>query len=192
MAANISNRANLNTNTKSPNMLFYSRTCKACSDLLFLLKNEKMLAYFKLICVDDILDNIPKSITQVPTLLLTNINKPLVCKEIFEWIKTVKSFSANVSHGKLDNLQGFTFESTQLVHVTKDKDNTNFVGISDESQVIVTPSENKNKITDKDFYSKTKEIIDTRKEQSSFFSNIFKNEHQKIIKSYENEIKNAR
>ncbi|CAH6421752.1 Hypothetical protein KVN_LOCUS438 [uncultured virus] len=72
------------------NILFYSKDCVTCRNLLNLLKNENLLCYFKLICVDNNLKAIPAQITMVPTMILSNINKPLVVQETFEWVKKMK------------------------------------------------------------------------------------------------------
>lgn len=72
------------------NILFYSHKCDTSKNLLLLLKNENLLGYFKLICVDDKLDKLPPQITIVPTMIVANINKPLVVQEAFEWVKQIK------------------------------------------------------------------------------------------------------
>lgn len=72
------------------NILFYSQYCETCKNLIILLKNENLLGYFKLICVDDKLDKLPPQITAVPTMIVTTINKPLVCEETFKWIEQIK------------------------------------------------------------------------------------------------------
>lgn len=72
-------------------MLFYSRSCKTCINLLNILKNENFLGYFKLVCVDDILEKLPPDMI-VPMMTLSNINQPLVAQETFGWISKMKFF----------------------------------------------------------------------------------------------------
>lgn len=72
------------------NILFYSKQCNTCRSLLVLLQNENLLGYFKLVCVDGILDKIPPQIEKVPTMIIVNLNRPLVAHETFEWIKQMK------------------------------------------------------------------------------------------------------
>ena len=72
------------------NIIFYSKICNVCAQLLKILHNENMLGIFKLICVDDKIDTLPKSIKVVPTMIVSSINKPLEGKEIFEWINSRK------------------------------------------------------------------------------------------------------
>lgn len=195
----------------TPNMLFYSRNCKTCNDLFTVLKNENMLSYLKLVCVDNILDKIPSNITVVPTLMLTNINKPLVCKEIFEWINAVKSFNSgssasstgtnkSISHGKLADVSGYTHDN--LTHVTKDKDNNPYYDINGKVEPIVTPKLDTDTIKEKELENMILETNDERTKQTSFFSNIFSSQHEKILSnnsktsiksnSYDNEFKKIR
>lgn len=71
-------------------ILFYSRECTTCVNLLKVLQNENMINHFKLFCVDDRLNELPVDITVVPTLIVSSVNKPLVAQEAFDWIKKVK------------------------------------------------------------------------------------------------------
>lgn len=77
------------------NILFYSRACETCHNLLSLLQNENLLCNFKLFCVDERLNELPPYITVVPTMIIANINKPLVAKETFEWIQQIKFLRHN-------------------------------------------------------------------------------------------------
>ena len=72
-------------------ILFYSNKCKYCRDLIKILSNESLIPK-TLICTDNNL-NLPKDITQTPTLIVSNINEPLVGKKAFEWVKTKKQFN---------------------------------------------------------------------------------------------------
>ncbi|AYV82174.1 MAG: hypothetical protein Homavirus13_3 [Homavirus sp.] len=72
------------------NILFYSKKCPTCINVLNLLQNEKLLGYFKLFCVDERLNNLPPYIKVVPTMVVSDINKPLVMQEIFEYIQRIK------------------------------------------------------------------------------------------------------
>jgi len=72
------------------NIIFYSRRCETCINLINILESEKLLNYFKLFCVDGRINDIPPQITMVPTVIVQNINKPMTGSEVFEWIKSVK------------------------------------------------------------------------------------------------------
>ena len=76
-------------NSNNANVLFYSQKCDTCRNLFMVLKNENLIGHFKLICVDDKLDKLPQNMI-VPTMIVININKPLVAQETFEWIKQMK------------------------------------------------------------------------------------------------------
>jgi len=56
-----------------------------------ILKNEDLLENFKLFCVEDHLNEIPRGITKVPTLIVSNISKPLEVEEAFRWVETIKT-----------------------------------------------------------------------------------------------------
>jgi len=77
------------TSTK-PGILFYSRTCKTCAHLISILQSEGLFGYFNLFCVDDNIDKLPKYVTEVPLAIIKTFPKPLVSKEIFQWIQSVK------------------------------------------------------------------------------------------------------
>ena len=78
-----------NSNNTNTNIVFYSQKCDTCRTLLTLLKNENLLGHFKLVSVDDKLDKLPQNMI-VPTMIVINVNKPLIAQETFEWIKQMK------------------------------------------------------------------------------------------------------
>lgn len=77
-------------NNNRINVIFYSRKCQSCMDLLKLLENENLLGSFVLFCVDGRLSEVPSHISSVPTMVVSNVNKPLIGNETFEWINKVK------------------------------------------------------------------------------------------------------
>jgi len=77
------------------NIIFYSKKCKDCCNLLNILQNENMISYFRLFCVDDNMNKVPIEITYVPTMIVSTINKPLVGKEAFEWVTKAKFIREN-------------------------------------------------------------------------------------------------
>jgi len=72
------------------NIIFYSKNCRDCCNLLTILKNENMIQNFVLFCVDGRLHDVPPNVTMVPTMIVSGINKPLAGKETFEWINKAK------------------------------------------------------------------------------------------------------
>lgn len=85
------------------NIIFYSRTCATCKNLLNILMNEDLLKFFKMYCVDDNLNNVPSYIHTVPTMIVANINKPLVAQEAFAWIQKMKFIKQDASKQILQN-----------------------------------------------------------------------------------------
>lgn len=61
-----------------------------CASLIALLRSQNMLPYFKCICVDNNLANLPKEITRVPTVIIPSLRKQLVADQIFQWIQTLR------------------------------------------------------------------------------------------------------
>ena len=147
-----------------------------------------MLPYLKLICVDGIRDKVPANITMVPTLVLTNINKPLVCGEVFEWVNTVKSFNKPKVENNVQCVRGYT--DNFLTHVTKDKDETPFFDINSNIEPIMTPSiANLKTINEAESSAIISKEKNNRVKQESFYANIFSNQHAKILSSYDDEFK---
>ena len=70
------------------NILFYSSNCKLCQHLIFLLKNEQFIQYFRLYCVDYDLDNCP--VDAVPTMLVSGLKQPLKGNDTLRWVNQAK------------------------------------------------------------------------------------------------------
>lgn len=75
----------------SHNILFYSLDCKHSKLLLQKLQDENMINEFKLIDIKKI-KVLPKIITSVPTIIVKDINRPLVGIHAFNWIENTKYF----------------------------------------------------------------------------------------------------
>lgn len=71
-------------------LLFYSDRCKHSVNLLNLLQEIGELKDIKLICVDN--ENVPPKITKVPTYITSEINHPLIGKEIFKFFDILEFF----------------------------------------------------------------------------------------------------
>ena len=77
-------------NQVKTNLLFYSNKCRDCYTFINLMKNEGMIQYFKMICVDNNIKDIPKCITQVPALISADQNKLFMGEEVFAWLQRMK------------------------------------------------------------------------------------------------------
>jgi hypothetical protein len=73
------------------NILFYSIDCNYSKLIIKKLHDENMLNQFKLIDIAKIKD-IPKIITSVPTIIVKDVNKPLIGIHAFNWIENTKYF----------------------------------------------------------------------------------------------------
>ena len=75
------------------NILFYSNKCHYSNLFLNKLKDENMINDFKLINVLEVKNiDIPDIITSVPTIIVKNINTPLVGINAFNWLDNNKFF----------------------------------------------------------------------------------------------------
>jgi hypothetical protein len=83
------------------NILIYSRNCEYCNQLLDILYREKLLGSFQQFCIDDPKNFALKSkITKVPTMILHNVNKPLVANDAFHWVSKIKNARKNFGSTK--------------------------------------------------------------------------------------------
>lgn len=78
------------------NILFVSESCKHSITLLKLLDHEKLIKYFKIVYVDDKLDRLPKFVSKVPCMVVSNINEPLIGVKTFEWVNRMKFMKQNI------------------------------------------------------------------------------------------------
>jgi len=176
---------------QSINVLFYSKQCLMCQNVLIVLQNENLVQYFKLFCVDNNFDSIPKGITKVPTMIVTGVEKPLVENEIFEWIKQVKFLRHNINsiqsgipktnepigwiesemYGKSD---GYAYKDVDkaMIHA--------YSGVNDTSDGIYTPKESIKKINKNQQFSLINEIKNSRQDQDKTYEQL--NKEQQLEK----------
>jgi hypothetical protein len=175
---------------KVNNILFYSRQCAMCSNVLNILKNENLISHFKLFCVDDNLNSIPTGITKVPTMMVTGVDKLLVESEIFEWIKQVKFLKQNINsiqhnvknngpigwiehemNGKSD---GYAYKDVDkaMMHA--------YSGFNETSNDIYTPKESNKKINFNQQFALINEVKNGRSEQDNIYEQM--NKEQQLEK----------
>lgn len=176
---------------KSVNILFYSRQCLMCQNVLTVLQNENLISHFKLFCVDDNLNAVPKGIEKVPTMLVTGVAKPLVENQIFEWIKQVKFLRTNIN-----SMQNNTTKSNEPIgwienemygksdgYAYKDVDKAMmhaYSGFNDTSDGIFTPKESTKKINVSQQFNLINNIKGNRTEQDKTYEQI--NREQQLEK----------
>ncbi len=189
------------------NIVFYSRACPTCKNLLNILMNEGLLKFFKLYCVDDKLDTVPPYIHTVPTMIVANINKPLVVQEAFEWIQKVKfikqdaskkilqSGIVNIMNKQQKDPIGYT--SLEMGGISdpfayRDVDMPlvhNYQGIKEDKSSIFTAPEQE-KLSDQEQAKRIKNLEKIRDDQNTEYSNIMKEQQLKAVLSAEKETKN--
>ena len=193
-------------NANNANVLFYSQKCNTCMNLLLLLKNEGFLGYFKLVCVDTMLDKLPPNMV-VPTMIVVNLNKPLAGQETFEWIKQMKFIRQQqvmdvnkriIQQNQMNNIKkgpigfdndimggisdkfAFTKVDTALPHT--------YVGINDDDKnaIFTAPTEQK-KMDKTEHLRNIKDIEEKRNMQDSEYSNFMKQQQIQAVMQAEHE-----
>lgn len=192
------------------NILFYSRNCTTCASLIQIMTNEGLLQSFNLYCVDDHLHDLPPHITEVPTLIVQDINHPLVVGEAFKWVETIKFMNQrNVAemnkriiltnmmknaqmigpHGYAQTeMGGFsdTFAFTETDHALLQSFFEN--GSEKENAIFTAPEQEK--INDGEQKRRIGEILSSRKEQDKQHSTLMKQSQiNAVIESEQNKIR---
>ena len=192
----------MNTNT-----LFFSYNCETCTKLIMLLRNENLLSFFKMICVDDKLGKLPKDIVRVPTMIVVGSNKPYVAHETFQWIEQMKfirqqqimdinkkiiqqyntpnqqkgplGYSEEIMSGYSDNF-AFTKSDNSLPH--------SYVNIHEEDKsAIFTAPQEKHRVSKLEQQKITKEIEERRNTQDVEYQSIMKQKQLEIVMHAEHE-----
>lgn len=192
----------MNTNT-----LFFSHNCETCKKLIMLLRNENLLSFFKMICVDDKLGKLPKDIVRVPTMIIVGINKPLTAHETFQWVEQMKfirqqqvmdinkkiiqqyntsnqqkgplGYSEEIMSGYSDNF-AFTKSDNSLPH--------SYVNINDEDKnAIFTAPQEKHRVSKLEQQKITKEIEERRNMQDTEYQTLMKQKQLEFVMQAEHE-----
>ena len=85
------------------NLLFYKSDCKLSQIVIQLLNSEGLLNSIDCLDVDK-LKKIPSQIKQVPTLILPNLNKILIGKEILIFIQNIKQSKNQIKQDQFNQL----------------------------------------------------------------------------------------
>lgn len=180
------------------NILFYSTRCDACRRLIIIMKNENLIPYFKLICVDDKLNRLPPQIQAVPTMLIKGVKKPLVCEETFKWIEQVKFLrkqniqtdikNINQSYKKNSDIIGFdedtmngisdkfafTEDDVALPHT--------YFNVGDEDKNIIFTAPENDTVKTRDQINLINNLKNIRNEQEKKYIEQYQKEHNDILK----------
>ncbi|ARF11270.1 hypothetical protein Klosneuvirus_1_127 [Klosneuvirus KNV1] len=193
----------MNTNT-----LFFSYNCETCKRLIMLLRNENLLGFFKMVCVDDKLNQMPKNMI-VPTMMVVNLNKPLVAHETFQWVEQMKfirqqqvmdinkkiiqqyntnnpnqqkgpfGYSEEMMAGYSDKF-AFTKSDNALPH--------SYVNLNDEDKnAIFTAPQEKHRISKPEQQKVIKEIEERRNTQDTEYQSFMKQKQIEFVMQAEHE-----
>lgn len=187
-----------------PNILFYSTKCPTCGSLITILKNEGLLPFFRMVCVDNKLTQIPPQIKTVPTAIITQINRPLVAKEIFEWVAQIKLLKNNQGQTQAPKLiQPITPQIAQRSNLiefnehemqgTSDKyayTTTDIAlphmyhGIGDDSKYAIFTAPEQPKINEQDQRSQIQQLTVARNEQDKGIKTLYEQQQRQKLSEY--------
>lgn len=99
-------------------ILFYSNYCKHCKDFLVKLRDMDFGLFnkFRKICVDDN-QNLPSSITSVPTIITPTHDQPLTDSAVFLWLDTLADnyISQTASQTGIDSSRPINNDETKEI-----------------------------------------------------------------------------
>jgi hypothetical protein len=183
------------------NIFYYSRISKLCIDLICMMNNYGIIDKFKLKCIDD-MQELPKSLERVPTLIIIGIDKPLVANDAVKWFNDNRPYLQqqcsdlqnkkllyNMTKSMYDQQGPKGFSINELGGISDDFAYTDtdqaqpktFCGYGNDIDIIVTPPQDSkiNEITQKKLLA---EIENTQKNQDDEYKIIMKQEQiNKII-----------
>ena len=181
------------------NILFYSRKCPTCAHLRNILANENLLCFFREICVDDNINNLPKDLHTVPTLIVKNMPKQLEVEECFKWVQTVKfmkhqneqnflknntkrmaEYNRNGPIGWVDQEMGGFSDMFAYTNIDKPQAHSYVsVGAEDANVIFTAPEQGKMKRLDQD--NQINELLKQRKECDQNYSELMKQQQLQAV-----------
>ena len=172
------------------NLLFWSKRCPMSKNLLNILDNEKLLNNFKLICVDDNINNIPKVIEKVPTMIVVGYPTPIVASETFDWIQKIKYIRGS-NNSQACPAGPIGYKSTEMggfsdMFAYKDIDNPmpqSFYGLNDDDKNIIFTAPEQDKISKKEQEASIKELKDKREAQNKDYALSMKKAQLEAVKA---------
>lgn len=196
------------------NILFYSNKCRDCHTFINLMKNEGLLQYFKTICVDNNLKDIPSCITKVPAIITAEPNQLYLANEVFKWLQGVKymrqqQINLNEQNKKIIQYNIYksmqaqaqmggpsSFISTEMAGIS---DNFAYTKMDmaqpksfqeygkDHQEVILTPPKEDEKLNDYQQKKRMKEIENQRDQQNKQFNDNMKQGQLQAVMKLERE-----
>ena len=146
------------------NILFYSKKCNFCSQIINLITDIDSLEKYKIICIDNERSRYPY-VHRVPTLIIRQIKQPLIGINAFNWIKSTAHFNRitnniNSKPNKFINLD----ENPLLYDVNKGPNGMNNKNNSDNTFAFI--KNNLNSIDNISYINSKEEDIYTLPEGS--------------------------
>lgn len=80
-------------------ILYYSNYCINCKEFINILCKNPIYSSFKKINVSNKNVSFPSFVKSVPTILVPKVKKPLVGKEVFEWLENLSSKKSLTQNG---------------------------------------------------------------------------------------------
>lgn len=114
-------------------ILFYSQSCQYCTQIIQTIR-QKQIGIIKMINVDVV--SVPDSITQVPTLIVKGFIKPLIGKQVFDWIDSLEYFHQNTNNVNIKCSNKQLQIDTSKSYIKLDKANK-FTSLGDEDDNIL-------------------------------------------------------
>lgn len=168
------------------NVVFYSNYCNTCRNIMTLLKNENLLENFKVICVDNMLDKLPKKM-EVPLMKLVNNPEPLYAQNIYNWITQIKFMRSQNNNNtqliqtekkkigpKCFDAEVMTSISDKFAHVSENKNDAltqSYFSVNQNSEnAIYTPPQDKQKIGKVEQQKIINNINSKREQQNNEFT----------------------
>jgi hypothetical protein len=118
------------------NTLFYSKNCEHCLTFILELKKENLLDYFdKKICIDT-LTNLPDFLSEVPTILVEDYDKPISGDRAFNWVK-FKLSEKMKDEDKKSGLVPFDFNNSNENYDNVNDDVEKHIGLTSENHSML-------------------------------------------------------
>lgn len=192
------------------NILFYSKQCPTCISVMKLLHSEGLAPFFQFFCVDNNLDKIPKQIRTVPTAIIAQIGKPLIAKEIFEWVSQIKMLKNNTMQNQPQQnklIQSVPSVQTSFMSNLFEYNENEMSGTSDkyafttadialphmyhgykddEKHVIFTaPQQPNDKLQFQTQKERIQDLTKNREDQNKMIQSFYENQQQHKLMEYE-------
>ena len=187
-------------NNNKINLLFFSTKCQYCHKFVNIMENHNLLNYFRMINVDENLNSIPKTITTVPAILISQTNNLFMGSDAFKWVENMillkeknitEMNNKNLSMKKNSGIKGFNAD--EMLGIS---DNFTFINFdmalpksyapsNSDIGAIITPPKEDNKISTSMQNNRIKELLNNREQQNKQISEIMKKEQIEAVAKYE-------